>query len=260
MKYSIMTIGIVLVLFLLTQFIGLTVNSYYNHQELPFGLKAPDVETEFSPMFFVGMIFIVTLVFFVLQRMRLELLMKLWFFMAFTLGITVTLSAFVDPVFAVFAAVAITLMKFYEHDVYTHNFAELFLYGGIVSLFVPILNIWAVVILLAVISVYDFISVFITKHMVQLAKMQEGLGIFSGLIVAYKNELAILGGGDIAFTMLFAAVLMRDFGTVPAMLAIYGATAGIAVLMLIGKKKKFYPAMPFVTVGSLLGFALSVLF
>jgi presenilin-like A22 family membrane protease len=259
MKYSIVTMGIILTLFLVTQFVGLAVNKYYITQELPYGLTPPDIKTEFSPLFFVGMIAVVTVAFFFFKYMNLELLLKVWFFLAFVAGISVTLSAFIEPTYAIFAALAIVIIKFYEHDIYTHNIAEVFLYGGIVALFVPILNIWAVVVIMLVVSVYDFISVFMTKHMIKLAKMQEDLGIFTGLIVAHKNELAILGGGDIAFTMLFAVVLLRDFGNVPAMLAIYGAALGLLVLMILGEKKKFYPAMPFVTIGSFLGFGLSLL-
>lgn len=259
MKYSVMTMVIVISLFLATQFVGLAVNQYYNTQELPFGLKPPEVEQKFSPLFFIGAIAVVTLIFFAFKHLNLEMLIKIWFFSAFTMGIAVTLSAFIEPVFAIFAALVITLLRFYETDIYTHNIAEIFLYGGIVSLFVPILNIWGAVLLLIAISVYDFVSVFMTKHMVELAKMQEGLGIFTGLVVSYKNEMAILGGGDIAFTMLFAAVLLRDFGFIPAMMAVYGAALGLIVLIIIGEKKKFYPAMPFVTIGSLLAFGISLI-
>jgi presenilin-like A22 family membrane protease len=192
--------------------------------------------------------------------MKFELLMKLWFFFAFVAGISVALSAFgVEPMFAIVAAAVITLLKFKETDIVTHNLGEILLYGGIVALFVPMLNLFAVTLLLIIMSVYDFIAVFITKHMVSLAKMQESLGIFSGIIVVNKDEVAILGGGDIAFTMLFASVVLRDFGSMPALLAVYGAALGILALIIIGEKKKFYPAMPFVTIGCLLGYGLSMI-
>jgi presenilin-like A22 family membrane protease len=161
--------------------------------------------------------------------------------------------------FAIVAAAVITLLKFKETDIVTHNLGEILLYGGIVALFVPMLNLFAVTLLLIIMSVYDFIAVFITKHMVSLAKMQESLGIFSGIIVVNKDEVAILGGGDIAFTMLFASVVLRDFGSMPALLAVYGAALGILALIIIGEKKKFYPAMPFVTIGCLLGYGLSMI-
>jgi presenilin-like A22 family membrane protease len=74
-----------------------------------------------------------------------------------------------------------------------------------------------------------------------------------------KDEVAILGGGDIAFTMLFSSVLLRDFGSLPALLAVYGAALGILALIIIGEKKKYYPAMPFVTIGCLLGYGLSMI-
>jgi presenilin-like A22 family membrane protease len=260
MKYSIATTSLIIGLFLLTQLIGLVVNNFYFTTELPMGLQPPQVEKEVSPWLFIGMILMATSIFFVLQKFKFQLFMKAWFFFAFTIGIGITIDAFVRSGWISFVvAAAITLLKFKERDIYTHNLGELLIYGGIVALFVPILNLWAIIIILIAISIYDYIAVNITKHMVNLAKMQQSMGIFSGLIIVNKKEVAILGGGDIAFTMLFATVLLRDFGTIPAILAVCGATVGILVLMYIGKKKKYYPAMPFVTAGSLLGFALSLL-
>lgn len=259
MKYSINTIAIILILFLIAQIVGLAVNNYYYSNELPYGLKPPEVQEGFSPMFFLGAILVVTALFFIIQKIRFELFTKIWFFFAFVIGISITLSAFIDPVISIFVAAAITLLKFNEHDLITHNLGEILLYGGIVAMFIPILNIITASILLVIMAVYDFIAVFITKHMVGLAKIQEKMGIFTGLIVAYKNEVAILGGGDIAFTLLFAGVALRDFGSLAALLSVYGATMGILVLILIGQKKKFYPALPFITAGCFLGFALSLL-
>lgn len=259
MKYSIPTFLTILTLFLITQFVGLTANEIYLSSKLPYGLEPPKVEQNTSPLFFISMIVVVSVVFIVMQKLRFRILMKAWFFIAITTCIAVTLSAFIKPWIAIILSLVIVVMKMKERDIYIHNLGEILVYGGVVALFAPILNFWTALILLILMSIYDYIAVFITKHMINLAKMQGELGIFSGLMVRNKDEIAILGGGDIAFTLLFAVVVLKQFGMISALLSIYGSALFITILMIIGKKKKYYPAMPFVTAGSLLGFIISLI-
>jgi presenilin-like A22 family membrane protease len=259
MKYSWASIGIIIFLFLIAQFVGLAVNQHYTGAELPYGLQPPDIKAEFSPWFFVAMIIGVSVLFFVMRKFKFKFLMKAWFFIAFVVAVSVSLSVFMESWIAFIVAVSLILLKFKIKDTYVHNLGEILIYGGIVALFAPILNLLAVIILLILISIYDFIAVFITKHMIGLAKMQSEMGIFAGLVSVYKNEVAILGGGDIAFTLLFAAVLLKEYSMLTAIFAILGATVGLVSLMIIGKKKKFYPAMPFITIGALIGFALTLI-
>jgi len=71
-------------------------------------------------------------------------------------------------------------------------------------------------------------------------------------------ETAILGGGDIAFPMLFNAVIYNYFANY-ALITILTSTLGLALLLFLAKKKRFYPAMPFITLGCILGYALILL-
>ena len=76
---------------------------------------------------------------------------------------------------------------------------------------------------------------------------------------------AILGGGDIAFPLIFSGVVMDwtiTQGT-SQMLALYqtlavtiGATAALTLLFVFAKKDSYYPAMPFLSAGCLFGFAI----
>ena len=84
--------------------------------------------------------------------------------------------------------------------------------------------------------------------------------------------MAILGGGDVIFPIITSGVvLMTQFvnlpfglkpfigGFIPALFVIFGATLGLTLLFLFSEKKKFYPAMPFITAGIFLGIILSYL-
>jgi len=48
-------------------------------------------------------------------------------------------------------------------------------------------------------------------------------------------------------------------GFIPAVFTIAGATLGLSLLLILSEKKKFYPAMPFITGGIFIGLILSYL-
>ena len=75
-----------------------------------------------------------------------------------------------------------------------------------------------------------------------------------------KVNVAILGGGDVVFPIITAGVMLRTLGFVSALFVILGATLGLLYLFLVAEKKKFYPAMPFITAGIFLGIAASYVF
>ncbi len=77
-----------------------------------------------------------------------------------------------------------------------------------------------------------------------------------------KVNIAILGGGDVVFPILTSGVMLKTYGfttllgiTLPwaSIFVIIGAMLGLFSLFLFSEKKKFYPAMPFITIGIFLG-------
>lgn len=82
-------------------------------------------------------------------------------------------------------------------------------------------------------------------------------------------RIGVLGGGDVIFPMLFAGTVftkMISLGhDVPSSLGVsliisLGAAAAITLLFVYGKKDRYYPAMPFITAGCLLGYLIALLF
>jgi presenilin-like A22 family membrane protease len=166
------------------------------------------------------------------------------------------------------------------------NLTEVFIYGGLAAIFVPILNIFWVFMLLIAISIYDMIAVWQSKHMIKLAKFQTKSKVFAGLLMPYqmpkkekqikklkipKSKLkikkqgiktAILGGGDIGFPLIFAGVIMKDLmltnpeliGFLKALIIPVFTSIALLTLFLKSKKDRFYPAMPFIFVGCLIGY------
>jgi presenilin-like A22 family membrane protease len=145
-------------------------------------------------------------------------------------------------------------LKLFRRNVITQNISELFIYGGLAAVFVPVLNMVSVSLFLIIISIYDFIAVYKTKHMVKLAKTHAKMKTFPGLIIPYgkKNKAAILGGGDLGLPLLFAGTALKTFGNIAYVIPLF-TTAALYYLLTTGKKNKFYPAMPYLTVGCFLG-------
>jgi len=256
MKYKPSTTLYLLLLFTAVEFVGLYVTQKFETRELPYTLEPPSLPDGWSIYYVIVGIVVVSVVFYLLTKLKYERFLKLWFSIAIIMSLAVSLSVFIGDIMGLIVGGVLTILRLLTKDQYIHNFTELLIYGGIVSIFMPLFSPVSAFVLLIIISVYDYISVFITKHMVTLAKTQASANLFTGLVVEHRDETAILGGGDVAFSLLFASVLGAAYGVVYAYLTIYAAIIAVAGLTILGQKGKFYPAMPFITVACAISYAM----
>ncbi|MFA5406231.1 MAG: presenilin family intramembrane aspartyl protease [Candidatus Nanoarchaeia archaeon] len=259
MKYQPITTLYLLILFTLTQLVGLYVTNYYQASSIPYNLESPMVSDGWSIYYLFGGILLMTIIFYLLTRLKYERFLKLWFSAAIIISMSLTLSAFIGEVMGLIIAIILSLIRLSTKDLYVHNITELLVYGGIVSIFAPLFSPLTALIVLIIIAVYDYVSVFVTKHMVYLAQSQSSANLFTGLIVKRGDETAILGGGDIAFSLLFATVLGSAYSLINAYLTIYAVIIAISFLTILGQKGKFYPAMPFITIACAISYLLALI-
>lgn len=80
-----------------------------------------------------------------------------------------------------------------------------------------------------------------------------------------KPKTAILGGGDVVFPLIFTGAVMENLlregltksqAFLQSSIIILTTTIALALLFFFAKKDKFYPAMPFVTAGCLIGWVI----
>ena len=292
-------------MFILTQFIGIYIVDYYSSvkvvqgnifevdsPDLPFGLETPELKenTEFNYAFgSIVFAFIIAIsLLLLLSKFNIEFFIRLWFFAVVLIALGISFNVFLMGIFspeiswiiALVVALPLGFIKIYKRNFIVHNSTELFIYPGIAAVFVPILNIYTIVGLLILISIYDMWAVWHSGIMQKMAKYQiNKLNIFSGFFVPYvskkvrqklkkmkKSELkkkkirvnmAILGGGDVIFPIIAAGVMLKTLGLLSAIFVIIGATLGLSYLMFFAEKKKFYPAMPFITAGIFAGILVS---
>jgi presenilin-like A22 family membrane protease len=292
MKHNVKITAILLAMFVVTQLIGIYVVNYYAPVEttLPFGLEPPE-QPEYGSMFWgIVLAFIIAIsILFLMTKFKWKFILRAWFFVVIVLALSISLIAILPTkiiLISLVIAVVLASLKVFQRNFLVHNFTELLIYPGIAAVFVPILNVWTVIALLVLISIYDAWAVWHSGIMQKMAKYQiDHLKIFSGFFIPYaskkvrqqikkwkqtlskkqlnkkkiKVNVAILGGGDVVFPIITAGVMLKTLGLIPALLVILGATLGLAYLFFAAEKKKFYPAMPFITAGILLGIAVSYL-
>jgi presenilin-like A22 family membrane protease len=288
MKHSIKITLILLAIFLLAQFIGIGV--LYNYidveksaeegktvfEELPIG-ERPPIEEATSFIWILLAVLIGTVILLLLIKYKVYFLWKIWFLMAVVLALTISWAAFIKETYALFLALAFGFWKIFRPNVLVQNFTELFIYGGLAAIFAPLFNLWSVIVLLFLISGYDAYAVWKSKHMITLAKSQAKARIFAGLLIPYKLRLragkkgkkvkragkkirtAILGGGDIGFPLIFTGVILKVFGLWQSLVIPIFSGAALLFLLLKGDEDKFYPAMPFITAGCLIGLGVVLL-
>jgi len=312
MKHSHKITALLLTLFVLTQLIGIFVAYKYSPENfsftdvngntlikttynLPYGLEPPEkagpANTAIS---IIAAVILAAFLMLFLMKYKAEILLRIWFFVVVSLAIAVTLNSFFLSIpyasyLSIGLATILAFFKIFKRQIIVHNLTELFIYPGIAALFIPLFSIWAIVLVLILISVYDMYAVWHAGFMQKMAKYQmQKLKVFTGFFIPYikkrdrdlmrqqkiskksgKNEnlkhkkvkvnVAILGGGDIVFPIITAGVALHTLGFLAAFLVMFGASASLLGLLYLSEKGKFYPAMPFITAGCFVALTIAFL-
>lgn len=288
MKHNLTITFLILGLFLLTQLVGLFIidkgvlpEMFSYDQELQTPLN-----TFFSML--ISFVIAITIFFFLIQY-KWKIFLRIWFGLVIllTLGITINSFFYMGGLsgenyffYSLILALPFVLLKILRPSVIIHNLTEVFIYAGLSLVFVNVLSPITIVAILVLISFYDMWAVWYSGIMQKMAKFQmKEMRIFNGFLIPYltkemrekiekakqnkkkikmKVPVALLGGGDIAFTMIPAGVFLKAFGWIPALFIVAGALVGLTYLLFNSEKKRFYPAMPFITLGIFLGILASL--
>ena len=257
--------------------------------QLPYGFNPPqNIRPATSVIQILIALAIAVLLTFILIKFRAEIIMRIWFFVVVIIGIALSLNAFFfgfsfATVLAILIAIPLAYMKVFRRNMVVHNFTELLIYPGIAAVFIPLLSIWSGVVLLILISAYDIYAVWHAGFMQKMARYQiEKVRVFSGFYIPYmtkkdralilessknsKNkgkkvpvQIAILGGGDVVFPIIMAGIAIHTMGLYAALCVTLGSIIALSYLFYISEKGRFYPAMPFISAGCLLGLGVAYL-
>lgn len=305
MKHSLKIVIILLGMFFITQIIGIAVANQYAPKteqiideqgnltnittyNLPYGMDPPQDINPTSTLISIIIAIAIAVVFMlILMRYKAEFFLRAWFFIVVVLALGITINSFIlrmhyAPIIAIVIALPLAALKLFKRNILVHNLTELLIYPGIAAIFIPLLkSIWAVVLLLILISIYDMYAVWHAGFMQKMAEYQiKKLRFFTGFFVPYlgkkekmlvkqakgniklqnkkiKVNVAILGGGDVVFPIILAGVVLNQLGLLQSLVISVGSTLALAFLFYISKKGKFYPAMPFISAGCFIGLLFS---
>jgi len=320
MKHNLKITLILLVMFVVTQFLGIYVANFYSPvkivdgemqnisaPEIPYGLQQPQIQEKDFYYFFPSLIFsfvFAILIIFLISKFKFGALIKIWFFVVIVIALGISLNSFFPNTkffswAIIFVSIILAYFKIFKKEMFVHNLTEILIYPGIAVVFIPLLNIWTLIFLLVLISVYDIWAVWHSGIMQKMAKYQiNELNIFAGFFIPYTNKktkekinllkekyekeeleskakeqnlkinLAILGGGDVVFPIIASGVILKELGFISttiglipiySLMVLIGATLGLGYLFFFAEKKKFYPAMPYITAGIFLGLLVNLI-
>lgn len=278
---------ILVALFIITQFLGLYVGSQYiqliNVGEVtrPFeGTPLGNPEAVTTSLYLFGYIIASTVVILLIIRVRKS---AIWVFEAFIVFVASWFTLdFLFPLdigflsLGFFLALALTAWKVLRPNIINQDIAAIMSGAFVGSALGVSLGVLPSIIFMLILSVYDFISVFITKHMVYMAKaLTERPTSFT--VAAPPNLKSIsytpakksskkkvhifqLGVGDMVIPLMFSVSVLNNFKLINAIGAIIGSTiALLALIYFMSKKPQPLPALPFITFGTLAGFLISIL-
>jgi presenilin-like A22 family membrane protease len=247
------------------------------------GLMLPPGQSFLS--FIIAFAIATTALILVLKFLKKPIVFKGFFAFLIFFGSEIVFEAFVPTIFAIGLALVVVGLRYFIPNVLTHNLGFFLAIAGVsaqLGLTIPVL---AVVGLLIILSVYDYIAVFKTKHMVAMFRGMMAQGAVMGAIIPRSPELLLyhsdqavasklrhrhtdgepafmmLGGGDLAFPAVFMISALAQYGIVQAFGVLLGSLAGIVVIHYLFTVKKFkaLPALPPLAVGGIVGFGISLL-
>ena len=203
MKHKLSITILLLMMFLVTQFIGLFVIDAYTPQtvfdpatgemtpapgsELPFGIETPETNFLTILFYFILAFAIIT----ILMKYKWKIVIKIWFLLVIILALGISFNAILKysplaniSIIALAIAIPLALLKIFRPNVLVHNLTELLIYPGIAAVFVAILQPLTAIILLVLISIYDMWAVWQSGIMQKMAKFEmEELKIFGGFLI-----------------------------------------------------------------------------
>jgi len=252
-----------LVLFILVQSMGI----YLGMKLITIPELEPATGAEWGGFLFLYILFATGVILVVIKYVKKLLLVleALTIFFSTEIFFEVLLMGFVPADvgagIAVLLALLLVVLRFFERNIWTQNLALLLSVMGVGALLGASLGVLPALVLLGLLTVYDVIAVFKTKHMVKMAKAIVKQKLAFTFAIPTKKHVFQLGGGDLVMPLVFTISVLREFGLGNALFVMFFSMLALMALFgyLVKRPGKAYPALPPVTIGAITGFMLSIL-
>jgi presenilin-like A22 family membrane protease len=271
-------------IFLLTQLLGLYIGSQYiglikTGQAQPIFENPEKTENSFLLLvyIFIGTSIIILAIKYWKFLIRIIEAVAVFSASAIAFIFLIPVEIFYLPI-GFFLALVLTAWKMLRPTVLNQNLSLILSVAGAGAIIGASLGILPSLIFILLLSIYDFVAVFVTKHMVYIAKEIVKTPTAFTLAFPYKFKKPVqfvvgekkvkkkfhvfqLGGGDLAIPLIFSVSILSSFSLSQALLSIIGSAVALYLLISFSAKKpgRALPALPFICAGAVAGFLISFL-
>jgi len=185
---------------------------------------------------------------------------------------------FFSPLFDLFSLPLVIFLSYLwlkKRNLFLNNLCFILGMAGIGGILGLQLKTSTLILLLIFLSIYDFLAVYKTRHMVRMASEMMETKIILGLIippkisdlkidlrkVEFKGRFLILGGGDVGFPLMFCANLTK-INLFSALIVAFFSLFGLFLnFYLLSKQKTSHPlpALPSLSFFLIIGYLLTFL-
>ena len=260
-------------LFCLTVFLGITGSIKRKELLGANNISIPRISiNSFIVQFCVITLFVFLIIKFFKKKNHKETLFKSLFIFAIFTGGVLMLDVWFSDIISLFLMSFLIFLLNKKKSVCLHNLCVALGIAGTISIAGLSVSPRSVVILLVLFSVYDFIAVYKTKHMVTMAKSMIKSGAILGFIIPHnfsyfnkktddinKGWAFVLGGGDIAFPLLLICSLVPYSVVASVIVAVFSLIGLLFSFQIFIKQeeRKAIPALPPIALLSIVGYFLA---
>ncbi len=236
-------------------------------------------EAGLSSFTFLIYFFLVTaIIYFVSKKKNFEkgrdLFFKGAFLLSIGLGSLLTFSVLIHEIWALVSVLILIWIWKKKPVILLHNLLISFSIAGVGAVVGNQLASEIIIIFFALFSVYDFVAVYKTKHMVKMASEMVKSKAIIGFIIPFsssellddfgkkrKEKFMVLGGGDVAFPLFLISATAINYGLREAATVTAFACVGLFGSFILFKiKKRAIPALPPIALACLLGYSIVIFF
>ena len=263
-----------LILFGLTLVLGLY--AAYNYS-FYFNDFIGDEAIKFTSTDLVVLTILIGAVFFISRHKKVaRFSFRLFLLLVVFSGTQVVAGVFVIPPWDLIVAAALALLFAKASNVLLHNVGIILGISGIAAVFGLSISVNFGLVLLVVFSFYDIVAVYITKHMVTMARSMVESGAVFGFLIPFEfkgflygkdeakagigENFMILGSGDIGLPLIFAVSLIK-VSLVSAIITAAFSLLGLFlthVLFLNQEKRRAMAALPPIATMTIIGYLISL--
>ncbi len=250
----------------------------------PLSEMIPKVNFGWSDVIFLAVLALFFIFFSRYQRVA-RFSFKLFLVLVVFSGTSTIMSSMLNPSWDLWATLLVVVAFLFIKNVLTHNIGVVLGVAGIGSLLGLAISPGTAVVVMVVLSFYDIVAVYVTKHMVKMAKAMIESGATFGFIIpsqmrgflSHKREaqaqigadlpaqsggqFMVLGSGDIGLPIVLASSVVR-YSLGGAIIVAVFSLAGLFLTHLIfvnQKERKPMAALPPIATMSIIGYFVALI-